>query len=195
MRELAETIIGQPPSAALLDWVGQWARGNPLYVISLVRALLEEHADLSAPRLRQLPEGLTERMAARTRGADATWRGVLDMLAVVDRPLPLADLAALIGLSGERLDPILAGLITGRAVAEGERAGELTYQIAHPLIRDVTYQQISGARKRTLHRQAARSLLEYGRLAAGGELEGNAGSEGVPGDVEVTYPELVHLTG
>jgi len=59
--ELAEAIIGQPPPAALTDWVSQRARGNPLYVISLVRALLEEHADLSAPSLRRLPEGLTER--------------------------------------------------------------------------------------------------------------------------------------
>ena len=165
MRELAETIIGQPPPAALVDWVGQRARGNPLYVISLVRALLEEHADLSAPGLRRLPEGLTERMAARTRGADASSRGVLDLLAVAGRPLSLADLAALTGLAADRLDPILAGLIAGRAVAEGERAGELTYEIAHPLIRDVVYQQISGARKRTLHRRAARSLLDSGRLA------------------------------
>ena len=30
--------------------------------------------------------------------------------------------------------------------------------------------------------------------AAGGELEGDAGSEGIPGDVEVADPELVHLT-
>jgi DNA-binding NarL/FixJ family response regulator/tetratricopeptide (TPR) repeat protein len=164
-RELAEMIIGQPPPAALIEWVGQRARGNPLYVISLVRALLEEHADLSAPGLRRLPEGLTERMAARIRGADATMRAVLDLLAVVERPLPLADLAALTGLPAERLDPVLATLITGRAVAEGQRAGELIYEIQHPLIRDVVYQQISGARKRDLHRQAGRSLLEGGRLA------------------------------
>ncbi len=165
MRELAETIIGQPPPAALMDWVGQRARGNSLYVVSLVRALLEERADLSAPSLRRLPEGLTERMAARTRGADETSRAVLDMLAVVGRPLPLDDLAALTGLPAERLDPILAGLIAGRAVAEGQRVGELIYEIQHPLIRDVIYQQISGARKRALHRQAARSLLDSGRLA------------------------------
>jgi AAA ATPase domain len=164
-RELAETIIGQPPPAALVEWVGQRARGNPLYVISLVRALLEEHADLSAPGLRRLPEDLTERMAARTRGADATTRAVLDLLAVIERPLPLADLAALTGLPAERLDPVLAALIIGRAVAEGQRAGEPIYEIAHPLIRDVIYRQISGARRRALHRQAARSLLDSGRLA------------------------------
>jgi DNA-binding CsgD family transcriptional regulator len=164
-RELAETLIGQPPPAALVDWVGQRARGNPLYVTSLVRALLEEHADLSAPRLRRLPEGLTERMAARTRGADATMRALLDMLAVVDRPLPRADLAALTGRPPEQLEPVLATLITGRAVAENQRVGELVYEIQHPLLREVIYQQISGARKRDLHRQAARSLLEGGRLA------------------------------
>lgn len=113
-RELAQAIIGHPPPAALIDWVDQRARGNPLYVISLVRALLEEHADLSAPGLRRLPEGLTERMAARTRGADATMRALLDLLAVVERPLPLADLAALAGRPAEQLDPVLAALITGR---------------------------------------------------------------------------------
>ena len=30
-RELAETIIGRPPPAARVDWVGQRSRGNPLY--------------------------------------------------------------------------------------------------------------------------------------------------------------------
>ena len=54
----------------------------------------------------------------------------------------------------------LATLIAGRAVAESQRAGELVYEIQHPLIRDVIYQQISGARKRVLHRQVARSLLD-----------------------------------
>jgi DNA-binding CsgD family transcriptional regulator len=164
-RELAETIVGQPVPAALVDWVDQRARGNPLYVISLVRALLEEHADLSAPGLHRLPESLAERMAARTRGADTTTRAVLDLLAVVDRPVPLADLAVLTGLTAERLDPILATLIAGRAVAEGQRAGELIYEIQHPLLRDVIYRQVSEARKRVLHRQAARSLLDSGRLA------------------------------
>jgi DNA-binding CsgD family transcriptional regulator/tetratricopeptide (TPR) repeat protein len=180
-RELAETIVGQPVPAALVDWVDQRARGNPLYVISLVRALLEEHADLSAPGLHRLPESLAERMAARTRGADTTTRAVLDLLAVVDRPMPLADLAVLTGLTAERLDPILATLIAGRAVAEGRRAGELVYEIQHPLLRDVIYRQVSEARKRVLHRQAARSLLDSGRLA---EAALHFARSAQPGDTE-----------
>jgi DNA-binding CsgD family transcriptional regulator len=179
--ELAATIIGQPPSATLVDWVGERTRGNPLYVISLVRALLEEDADLSAPSLRRLPEGLTERMAARTRAADSTSRAVLEMLAVVGRPLPLSDLEALTELSAERLDAVLAGLIAGRAVSEGEQASGPIYELAHPLIRDVIYRQISGPRKRSLHRQTARSLLESGRLA---EAALHFARSAQPGDAE-----------
>jgi hypothetical protein len=104
-------------------------------------------------------------MAARTRGADATSRAVPEMLAVAGRPLPLADLAALTGLSIQRLDSSVEGLIAGRAVTEGQRAAELTYEIQHPLIRDVIYQQISGPRKRALRRAGGPSLLDSGRLA------------------------------
>ena len=164
-RELAETIIGRPPPAALVDWVGQRSRGNPLYVISLLRALLEERADLSAPSLRRLPEGLTERMAARTRSADPGSQAVLELLAVFERPLPVAGLLALTGLQLDQLEPILADLVDGRAVVEGERGRELSYEVSHPLLREVVYQEISGTRKRVLHRQVARSLLDSGRLA------------------------------
>jgi hypothetical protein len=66
-------------------------------------------------------------------------------------------------------------------VAEGQRAGELIYEIQHPLIRDVIYQQISGARRRALHRQAARSLLERGRLA---EAALHFARSATPGDDE-----------
>ena len=164
-RELAETIIGRPPPAALVDWVGQRSRGNPLYVISLLRALLEERADLSAPSLRRLPEGLTERMAARTRSVDPGSQAVLELLAVFERPLPVAGLLALTGLQLDQLEPILADLVDGRAVVEGERGRELSYEVSHPLLREVVYQEISGTRKRVLHRQVARSLLDSGRLA------------------------------
>jgi hypothetical protein len=134
-------------------------------VISLLRALLEERADLSAPSLRRLPEELTERMAARTRSVDPGSRAVLELLAVFERPLPVADLLVLTGLQLDQLDPILAGLVDGRAIAEGERGRELSYEVSHPLLREVVYQEISGTRKRVLHRQVARSLLDSGWLA------------------------------
>jgi predicted ATPase len=121
-------------------------------VISLLRALLEERADLSAPSLRRLPEGLTERMAARIRNVDPGSRAVLELLAVFERPLSVAGLVVLTGLQLDQLGPILVGLVDGRAVAEGERGRELSYEVSHPLLREAVYQEISGTRKRVLHR-------------------------------------------
>ena len=103
-------------------------------------------------------------MAARTRAADSTSRAVLEMLAVVRHPLPLSDLAALTELSAERLDAVLAGLIAGRAVSEGEQASGPIYELAHPLIErhDLPADQRAA---RTGPAPADRAgLLESGRL-------------------------------
>src|SRR4029453_16750458 len=62
MRELTEAVIGRPAPRALVDWLAERSQGNPLFAIGLLRALMDERGDLSAPHLRQLPEGLTERV-------------------------------------------------------------------------------------------------------------------------------------
>jgi DNA-binding CsgD family transcriptional regulator/tetratricopeptide (TPR) repeat protein len=183
--DLAEAVINEPPPAALVGWVEQRSQGNPLYAISLLRALLDERADLSAPHLRRLPEDLTERMAARTRSIEAEPRAVLELLAVIGRPVPLGDLATLTRTPADRLDSILAGLVAGRAVAEGERGRDLSYEVQHPLIRDVLYQGISGARRRMLHRQAARFLLEAGLLAEAAQHFARSADPGDPEAVQV----------
>ena len=46
---LAETLIERPPPPALVDWLEERTRGNALFANGLVRALLEEGADLAAP--------------------------------------------------------------------------------------------------------------------------------------------------
>lgn len=63
------------------------------------------------------------------------------------------------------IDAIPAHDQTTDDVAEGERGRDLSYEVQHPLIRDVIYQDISGARRRVLHRHAARFLLGAGLLA------------------------------
>ena len=72
---LAETLIEQPPPPALVDWLAERTRGNALFANGLVRALLEEGADLAAPMLKRLPESLTERVISRVKSAgDASAR-------------------------------------------------------------------------------------------------------------------------
>ena len=72
---LAEEVTGERAPPVLVEWVEQRSRGNPLYAIGLLRALVEEQADLSAPVLRRLPEGLAERVTGRLRELDDAAHG------------------------------------------------------------------------------------------------------------------------
>ncbi|MGH9011738.1 MAG: LuxR C-terminal-related transcriptional regulator, partial [Acidimicrobiia bacterium] len=138
-------------------------------------------ADLSAPRLRRLPEGLAERVANSVRRLDKPERATLEVLAVAGRALALREVEALTGRPLEELEPVLAGLVATRMVVEEERGRELTYEVHHPLIRDLIYEAIGGARRRLLHRRAARALLASGRVS---EAALHFARSGEPGDGE-----------
>lgn len=165
LRELTEVVIERPAPRVLVDWVCERSQGNPLFAIGLLRALIDEGGDLSAPHLRRLPEGLTERVVSELRRLDAPPKEMLELMAVVGRPVSLGDLTALAGGPLEEVGPILTELVDARIVVEDDRSGELGYEVQHPLVRDVIYQATGGARRRLLHRQAARSLLQTGHLA------------------------------
>jgi DNA-binding CsgD family transcriptional regulator len=164
LRELAEAVAAGPAPPALVDWLAERSQGNPLYAIGMLRALLDERADLSAPHLARLPERLTERVAARVRRLDAPGRDLLELIAVVGRPTSLTELTELTRASLTGLEPILAGLVDSGIVLEQERGRELAYEIQHPMLRDVIYQQAGGARRRALHRHVARWLRSRGQL-------------------------------
>ena len=165
IRELAQAITGQPAPAALIDWVAGRSRGNPLFAIGLLRALLDEGADLAAPRLRRLPDGLTERIALQVRRFGAPSRAVVELLAVAGRALSLSELTALAGMTLEEAGPALSGPAGAGIVIEEERGRELRYELHHPVVRDVIYQAAGGASRRALHRRVARFLLGSGHLA------------------------------
>jgi predicted ATPase len=165
LRELTEAVIDRPAPKRLVDWVCERSQGNPLYAIGLLRALMQEQGDLSDPHLRRLPEGLTDRVTSELRRLDTASQAVVELMAVVGRPVSLGDLTALTGEPLEEVGPILAELVKARIVDEQERGGELGYELQHPLVRDVIYQATGATQRRLLHRQAARSLLQAGHLA------------------------------
>jgi ATP/maltotriose-dependent transcriptional regulator MalT len=190
VRDLAEAVIERPAPRALVDWVFERSQGNPLFAIGLLRALVEERADLSAPQLRRMPEGLTERVASELRRFDAAPREVLELLAVVGRPVSLSHLTELTGSSLADVGPSLAELVAAGIVVEEERGSELSYELYHPLVRDVVYQATTGARRRILHRQAAHSLLRAGHLAEAALHFARSAERGDPEAVEVLLDAL-----
>ncbi|MGZ4230434.1 MAG: helix-turn-helix transcriptional regulator [Solirubrobacteraceae bacterium] len=165
LAELAEAVVGHPAQATLVDWIAERSQGNPLFAIGLLRALIDEQGDLAHPHLHRLPEGLTERVTSELRRFDEPQRGILELLAVVGRPVRFGDVAALSGGSLDDVGPILSELVSSGIVVEEERGSELSYEVHHPLVSDVIYDATGGARRRVLHRQAARSLQRGGHLA------------------------------
>lgn len=182
LRDLAEAVVGDRVPDALVVWLEERSRGNPLYATGLVRALLEEGSDLSAPVLRRLPEALSERVANRLRQFDVPAVALLELLAVLGRRVELRSLVALSGRAPDELAGILERLVRARLVAEEERGLELVYEIVHPLIQESIYQGIGAARRRGLHRQVGRGLLSAGRL---GEAAPHFVRSAEPGDAEV----------
>lgn len=163
--ELAEALIERAPPPGLMDWLVTRSRGNALFAVGLLRALLEEGADLEAPRLERLPESLTERVAGRVRGLGEADRATLELLAVLGRPVELGELVRVTGRTLDDLAGTLATLLAGRAVTEQERGREIDYEIHHPVVRDAIYQGIGAARRRVLHRAVAAALQRAGCTA------------------------------
>ncbi|HZQ56486.1 MAG TPA: AAA family ATPase [Acidimicrobiales bacterium] len=166
VRDVAAGLARQPVPDALVEWLSERAEGSPLFVTGLVRALLDEGADLAHPSLRSLPENLAERVEARLRALDSASKAVLELLAVIGYRAELSDLLRLTGQSLDDVAAILERLVAVRLVDELEAGRELVYEVAHPLIQEAVYGQIGGARRRALHRHAARVLVEAGQYGA-----------------------------
>lgn len=181
VRELAEMALGRPPPAPLVDWLDERARGNPLFILGLLQALQDEKCDLAAPRLRRLPEGLTERVKARLAALAEPARDTLDLLAAVGRRVEFGELAALTRHPGDELGPILDGLVCAGLVTGQEQGRELTYEIAHPLVQEAIYQTLGATRRRTVHHEIGRSLLSAGRVA---EAAPHIARSAEPGDAD-----------
>jgi DNA-binding CsgD family transcriptional regulator len=166
VRQVAAALVEGPVPDALVDWLVERAEGSPLFVTGLVRALLDEGADLAHPALRSLPEGLADRVEARLRRLDSQARATIEILTVIEHRVELSGLLRLTGHTLDELAVILEQLQRARLVMEVELGRELVYEVAHPLVQDAIYQHISGARRRALHRHVARELVESGRYGA-----------------------------
>ena len=165
LRALAASVLKEPPPTALVQWLKDRSRGNPLFALGLVRALLDEGGDLAAPRLRRVPEDLADRVRALLATLETRALTVMELLTVIGRPASIDELGTLTTKSHEELSLSLDELIRHRTATEEERGGEPAFAVAHPLIQETIYDSIGTPRRRLLHREIGRALLAAGRPA------------------------------
>src|SRR5690242_9173156 len=164
---LTRTVLGAddvPP--ALVAWLVERSRGYPLFVVGLLRALLEEGADLARPRLARVPESLADRVALLVARLGPADRELLEILAVIGGRVDLDDLTRVLARPLSRLGVPLEQLTRSRLVVEYEAGRRLSYEIAHPLVQDAVYESIGGARRCAFHRLVGRALVSVGNFGA-----------------------------
>ena len=163
--ELAEALLDKRAPAALVDWLFEHSRGNPLFAIGLIRALLDEGVDLAAPALQRLPANVADQVMKRVPTLNTTSRTTLDVLAVLARPVHLQELVTITERSSARLYADLENLVRAGLVVDVEMDPELAYAVIHPLLQEALYQQIPRQRRWAIHRTLARALNKQGKLA------------------------------
>ncbi len=163
--ELAGEILKSPPPPALITWLSERSGGNPLFALGLLRALVDEGADLNHPELRRIPENLAERFQGVLATFSEPALAMIEVLSVLGHPATRDQLAALADRSPEQVTGVIDELLRSRAVIEEEEAGEIRYGFLHPLIRETAYQTLGATRRRALHRMVGRALLGTGAVA------------------------------
>jgi ATP/maltotriose-dependent transcriptional regulator MalT len=164
VRELAKAESGDDVPRALVDWLMDRSRGVPLFALGLLRALLEEDADLTRPVLRELPEDLSQRIHARLARLGTGDRSALELIAALGYRVRISDLVTLTSSGEAELSDALDRLVRARLLTQDEHGGDLRFEVTHPIIQEAIYQGIGPASRRSLHRRIARMLVAAGAL-------------------------------
>lgn len=164
LAELAEAVLHSPPNPALVTWLTERSAGNPLFALGLLRALVEEGADLEHPQLQRLPETLAEQVQGTLATFDEPALATIEVLSVLGRPATVAELAAFSDRPAEQMTRVIDDLVRARVVVEEERAGEARFGFLHPLIQETVYQTLGATRRRALHRLVGRALRASGSV-------------------------------
>jgi DNA-binding CsgD family transcriptional regulator len=166
VRELAEEVLGHLPERNLYEWLVDNSRGNPMFALSLLESLAEQHLDGSTPALATLPEAIEALVESQLLPLDSSDVGLLELISVTGQRVVFEDLLHLSSRPTEDVEAALGRLIRSRLLSENEVGGSLIYEIPHPLFREVLFQRIGGTRRRSMHRQVGQTLLAAGRLGA-----------------------------
>jgi class 3 adenylate cyclase len=185
---LALAPLASADAAGLLDdWLGAddgalsslraqieaRARGNPLFVEEIVRALVERGAlrgERGAYRLAapvgeiELPATIQAVLVSRIDRLAPRDKDVLQSASVIGRDVPTELLHAAVDLTGPELSASLERLATTGLLGPAASPGEQAFR--HPLTQEVAYRTLLRDRRRRIHAAVARGLLTIHGSAA-----------------------------
>lgn len=157
---LAENLADRKLDSALIDCLYRETEGNPLFIVETVRAGLPDQVrELSSGGFvcvpRPLPSRMKDALMARVEQLSPLARGLAELAAAIGREFTFDVLLQATSGGEESLVRGLDELWQHQIVRE--REGDV-YDFTHDKLREVIYAELSEARRRMLHRHAARAL-------------------------------------
>lgn len=154
--------IDEPPQR-LVDWLSKLSQGIPLFATGLLRALVDIGGDPAQPALSEIPPELRERVLRRLRDLSPLSTNTLRYLAVIDEPAGVGELAGVAGQGRDQTAVALDDLNRHGLIAHRYKGVQPLFEVAHPLIRDIIYDEIGVAQRGAMHGSIGRALLAMGR--------------------------------
>jgi class 3 adenylate cyclase/DNA-binding NarL/FixJ family response regulator len=167
-----EKTVSETLSPEILKSLYEKTEGNPLFVSEVARILQQENFNQASSQMAiEIPEGIQEAIGRRLNQLSVQCNELLPMAAVIGRKFSLPVLNQLlpesehIGLLETLEEAVNRGIIEQRQNTVAE------FQFCHVLTRDILYDELSLAKKITLHRKVADALVLLGE----GDSEVSAG--------------------
>ena len=160
---------------SLAERLHEETEGNPLFVVEIVRSLMEQGAlqlggaNPGAIRDLALPDSIQAVIRSRLERLDAASRQFLTAAAIFDGGFDFDDALAISGQPEDEGLDALETLLRARLLRETADHGQfasadLLYVFDHDKLRQVVYEGSSGARRRILHRRVVDVLVARGTV-------------------------------
>ncbi|MBN1239432.1 MAG: AAA family ATPase [Gammaproteobacteria bacterium] len=155
---LADGMLGKALSARVVRAIDQQTDGNPLFVIELLKVLLEESRDAGIePITVRIPDGVRETIGRRLSRLPDHVNGMLRTASVIGRDF---DAAVLARIAVVDVEGVLAALHLAEEagfVSNTDRAAQ-AYRFTHALIRETLYDELPTPERLQLHALAGDAL-------------------------------------
>jgi len=167
-----ELASGVAPPHSLVEAVYRQTEGNPLFVMEVVRLLVQEGELVSRLDREQqnwsvrIPQGVREVIGRRLDRLSVRCNQVLTTASVIGREFSLKQLEPLIeDMSGDQLLEVMEEALAARVVEEFQQTVGC-YQFCHTMIQQTLLEELSTTRKVRLHARIAEVLEDlYGSQA------------------------------
>ncbi len=156
---LAGRLLGSalPPTAVAA--IHQQTDGNPLFVIELIKVLIDEGQDAGIePIAMRIPDGIREAIGRRLARLSESANELLATASVIGRMFSATEVAA---VAERNIDGVLKDLAaaTQAGMVELCEDSRADYRFTHALIRETLYDEISTLDRLRLHGRVANTLV------------------------------------